>query len=136
MFKKGMPSANPSGRPAFAKMIASFCKGGDTKDLIEFAFKIRNAEVSDPANPDAGSRLFIPIALRWEANKWLSERLWGKAQQSIDVTSHEGLPQGAIDFGRYTDAQLLEIERLHALGSVDAEFSPVAASLPEGKKNT
>lgn len=121
-------------RIGFAKMIDKLCVGGNPEELFEFAFKIMRNEVQDPLSADPKAKLFIPIQTRWDANKWLLERRFGKATQNVDVTSHKGLPE-RIDFARFTDAQLAEIERLHEIGNVvDGEFTEGLASLPEGEK--
>jgi hypothetical protein len=98
-FQKGQ-SGNPGGRSkaqlAMAKLIAEKTDNG--AKLVELAFDVVTKEPSDHKS--------------WQyCHNWLTERLAGKAPQTITLTDSS---ETAHDFAPLTDAQLEALAELDA----------------------
>ena len=100
----GNPRGGPRGWGGLRRQIKEQT-GGDGQALVEFALAIFHGSVPGSAKaPD--------LKLRWEAFVWLSERIWGKAVQPVDLTSHQGAPQAQVDYSELTAAELDLLERI------------------------
>jgi len=86
-------SGNPSGRPAYAaeftQRLVKLVKRADWRDIVLKA--VEQAKRGDS-----------------KAREWLSDRLMGKANQYMDVTS-DCEPINLIDFDKLSDEELTKI---------------------------
>lgn len=90
-------SGNPSGRPKqFDRFVKIARKGA--LESVQWVRLLR-----------ADAR--VPIAIRLEAAKWLADRGFGKAQQTIELTGENGGPLqvAAIDLSKLSFAEIQQL---------------------------